>query len=352
MDTNPLLEPILQKILAGPLHISFQNLNLVRLHGDASNRIYYRVLLDGQRSLIVMQLPPGKQSASEEITNLNEKADELPFINIARSLKKKVLPVPEIHYHDKENRLLILEDLGDVTFEKHIQHTSLQEKESWYERAIRLLVLLQEKGQDIDPDCIAYRRFYDATLLNWEFDHFLEYGIEARSGQKISPEDRKKIQQGTNFITFALLQLPQVLVHRDFQSRNLMMTHEHLRLLDFQDALMGPLPYDLVALLRDSYIELPKEMVTRLIDFYLKTQTSTTQKLKPEFFHKMFDWMTIQRKLKDAGRFVYIDKIKGNPSFLKSIPASLRYVKTAFERQPELKNLFDVLKKYVPEFKL
>jgi hypothetical protein len=321
--------------------------SLKKLHGEASNRIYYRLSLP-DRSYIVMQLPPDKWSVSEEITNLKEKPTELPFVSIDRFLRSEGLPVPEILHEDKKAGFLLLEDFGDETFEKRIIGVSSEIRRDWYKRAIALLV----KFQKVKNGSIAHQRSFDETLLNWEFQHFIEYGIEARLGLSVEEKDLQTIRQGMNFITFALTKLPQTLVHRDFQSRNLMVVADgSLKLLDFQDALMGPLPYDLVALLRDSYVALPTNDLSLLIDDYLQIHFAETgEKLERRFFHKMFDWMTIQRKLKDAGRFVYIDKVKGNPSFLPSIPNSLSYVREAFERQEELKSLYETLKKYVPEF--
>ncbi len=327
--------------------------SLDKLHGDASNRIYYRLRLVSGNTLILMQLPAGASSISEEVTNLNNPPQELPFVNIHRYLLERKLPVPEIKAFDRKKGWMILEDLGDLTLEKKLLSCSPEEQKGWYRRAISLLVHFQAVSQTRDPDCLAFQRSFDETLLDWEFDHFLEYGIEARRSLKIPEEEKKAMHQGTRFITFALTKLPQVLVHRDFQSRNLMLDpkNQSLRLLDFQDALMGPLPYDLVALLRDSYVALPWSAVSELIEIYLdEREKKLGLALDRRLFQKTFDWMTIQRKLKDAGRFVYIDRVKKNPSFLPHIPNSLAYAREAFERQPELENLFSTLKKYVPEF--
>lgn len=346
------MELLLAQILRGALKISEPIVSLTRLHGDASYRTYFRVTLEGGHTLIVMQLPEGIASASEEVTNLKGPPGELPFIEIDRYLRKIGLPVPQIHHYDKAGRLLILEDFGDEPLAKRLASAPPKEGEGWLRKAIDLLILLEKRGTERGDRCIAHQRSFDETLLNWEFQHFLEYGIEARTGLRIAETDLKTIRQGTNFITYALTRLPQTLTHRDFQSRNLMIQEETLKLIDFQDALMGPLPYDLVALLRDSYIEQPRDLVDRLIAYYLEARRrEISDEIEPAFFTKMFDWMTIQRKLKDAGRFVYIDRVKKNRSFLKFIPASLRYVREAFERQGELTPLFEALRKYVEEFR-
>lgn len=343
------MEEKISKLLEERLKIPARGLTLTQLHGDAthenaSNRIYYRVKLADERSWIVMKLPAGKSSVSEEITNLKAKPAELPFVAIDRYLKELDLPVPEILLYEEKEGVLILEDLGDMTLEKKIRGLPESDVEDWYRSSIDLLIQFQKKTGE-GSRCLAHQRSFDATLLNWEFDHFFEYGIEARLGIRIPHEDLESMRRHASQITEFLAGLPQVLVHRDFQSRNLMVQDGGLRLLDFQDALMGPMPYDLVALLRDSYIKLSSGSVSRLMDYFLDNE-----KIETREFQKMFDWMTIQRKLKDAGRFVYIDRVKGNPSFLKHIPNSLTYVREAFERQPELERFFEILKKYVPEF--
>jgi N-acetylmuramate 1-kinase len=341
-------ESQLESILSEKLKISPRGLKLVKLQGDASYRIYYRLSLADGRTFVVMKMPEGRASASEEITNLKARREEILFVNVARFLRSRGLPVPEIHYADEGLGILILEDIGDETLEKRVATAGDDVRRAWYRKAIDLLIAFQEGTIDVDIDCVAYERSFDATLLDWEFDHFLKYGVEARLGLKIPRTDAKAIRALTRAVTGALTDLPQVLVHRDFQSRNLMIQGESLRLLDFQDALMGPLPYDLVALLRDSYIALSPALVDDLIAYYLERRGLN---MRGADFLMMFDLMTIQRKLKDAGRFVYIDRVKGNPSFLKHIPNSLQYVREAFERQAGQGELFDLLKKYVPEWR-
>ena len=120
--------------------------------------------------------------------------------------------------------------------------------------------------------------------------------------------------------------------------------------IDFQDALLGPRQYDLVALLRDSYVELEPGLVEAMLRRYLdRFHEAGGPRFEYAPFRAVFDLLTVQRKLKDAGRFVFIDRVKKNPGFLVSIPASLRYVKEAFARRPDLCELQDVLGRHVPE---
>jgi N-acetylmuramate 1-kinase len=324
------------------------NVHLKKLYGGASYRTYYRVSSDNDKSFIVMQVPADKASASEEITNLKAAPSELPFINVSRYLKSIGTPVPDLLYQSPDSSILILSDLGDETLKaslaKHPDETI-----AWYKKAIDLLVDLQWKAKPSNG-CIVFERSFDETLLNWEFDHFLEYGIERR-GRAMTIDDKKVFHKETRGISKDLLNQDLGFTHRDYQSANLMVHKGDLWLIDFQDALQGPVAYDLVSLLRDSYIVLSSKNLEVLIEYYVEKRNYLFGvKMNTEKFRVDFDLLTIQRKLKDAGRFVYIDQVKGDDSFLPYIEPSLKYVKNAFERQPETGPLFEVLKKYDPAF--
>jgi aminoglycoside/choline kinase family phosphotransferase len=143
---------------------------------------------------------------------------------------------------------------------------------------------------------------------------------------------------------------PRVFVHRDYHSRNLMVDGQRLGVIDFQDALMGPATYDLASLLRDAYIELDEALIDRLINRYLDRLTTYREVWgNRETFRRLFDLTSIQRNLKAAGRFVYIDRVKGNPKFLADIPRVLNYVKANLLKYPELATLRKHLTLYVPE---
>lgn len=319
---------------------------VVQLYGDASYRKYYRASLDNGGTMIVMELPDGRASASEEITNYKAENRELPFINVASFLSRNKINVPEIFHYDEKERLLLLEDLGNELLFKIVEASQENERLPWYKKAVDLLVDLQKKTKaPSDDDCIALKRSFDEKLLNWEFDHFIEYGIEKRLGKTVEPKDKDILIEGTRTISKRILTTPYGFTHRDFQSRNIIIMKEKLYLLDFQDALMGPRAYDLVSLLRDSYVKLTSDELERLIKHYCYKSGHNISSIKEEF-----SLVTCQRKLKDAGRFVYIDQVKGNPNYLKNIPVSLGYVKDALQRLPEYKSLYDVLVKYIPEW--
>lgn len=319
---------------------------VVHLGGHASLRTYHRVHLP-DRSFVLMVIPQG--AGPEEATK-GEAGDELPFVNVQRYLARIGVRVPAIHGWDPEAGIMVLEDLGDRTFEAALLAGA--DREALYTRAVDLLAALRARA-DAAPDdaCLAFRRAFDFDLYRWELDHFLEWGLGARHGVELRGAEAARVAALADGICRALDRLPRGFTHRDYQSRNLMVTPaDELAVIDFQDALQGPAQYDLVALLRDSYVELPIDFVERMVRRYLdRLAAAGGPRHDPEAFLADFHLLTVQRKLKDAGRFVFIDRVKGNPSFLPSIPASLRYVREALARRPELADLHAILARHVPE---
>ena len=324
-----------------------RNAPVLKLKGDASNRSYYRVGTP-PHSWVLMVMPPESLKRSEEATG-GDAPVELPFINVHRYLEGLGIRVPRILRFDEPKGMMVLEDLGDVTFEQALEGG--KQWDTWYPRAIDLLAQLRARAEKHpDPGCLAFTRAFDERLYHWELHHFREWGLEAWSGKKPTEPEAQALERDFTAIAQQLAAEPRNFTHRDYQSRNLMVKDDELIVIDFQDALQGPRQYDLVALLRDSYVELPRDFVEQMVERYVRRYHEAggpRLELKP--FMATFDLLTVQRKLKDAGRFEYINRVKGNPGFLVSIPASLRYVKAALDRRPELSPMRKIIAKYVPE---
>ncbi|MDF0665873.1 MAG: phosphotransferase [Nitrospira sp.] len=328
---------------------------LTPLAGDASNRRYYRAAVAGgpPHSLIVMQLaePEGFKQSEEAVSGGIHQISELPFVNIMSHLAKVNVPVPRLHYHDQSAGLLYLEDFGDVTLAEAVGQADGTSLEARYKQAINVLVQIQINATTpADPGCLAFHRSFDVPLLMWEFDHFLEYGIVARNGRPLPDEDATTIRREFEKIAELLAGQSRVFTHRDYHSRNLMVDGLRLGVIDFQDALMGPATYDLASLLRDAYIQLDEALVDDLVGYYLDqlAERRFVWANRAEF-RRLFDLTSIQRNLKAAGRFVYIDLVKGNPKFLTDIPRVLSYVKHNLKKYPELDTLRKHLSPHVPE---
>ena len=337
---------------------------LVPLAGDASNRRYYRLTLMGASvpSLILMQLadPEGFKASEEAVSGSSQEVTELPFINVLRPMAKAGVPVPSLYYFDEEAGLLYLEDFGDVTLFQACSSGNHESPRFYYNQAIDTLVKIHLRlSPDQNSSCVAFTRSFDVPLLMWEFEHFLEYGIWARSRNRpMCAEHEKTIREVFHTIAEVVASQPFVFTHRDYHSRNLMVHGGQLGVIDFQDALMGPVTYDLASLLRDSYIALDEALIDELIIRYLEgmcrgLDVSTQGRMlltNPEAFRRVFDFTSIQRNLKAAGRFVYIDQVKGNQKFLADIPRTLGYVRRNLEKYPELEPLRTGLTPYVPEW--
>ncbi len=336
-----------------PFHGTFKT--LLPLAGDASNRRYFRIDLSGDalRSVVLMQLaePEAFKQSEEAVSGAPHAIAELPFINIQTHLAKAEVSVPALYYYDQAAGLLYLEDFGDLTLSEACANADTADLEARYKQAIDVLVGMQSRATSpADPQCLAFHRSFDVPLLMWEFDHFLEYGITARQGTPMDGGDAAAIREEFRRISELLAGQPRVFVHRDYHSRNLMVAGERLGVIDFQDALMGPATYDLASLLRDAYIALDESLIDRLIDYYLdQLQEGRHLWTNREAFCRLFDFTSIQRNLKAAGRFVYIDRVKGNPKFLADIPRTLGYVKRNLHKYPELFTLDKLLSHYVPE---
>jgi len=320
-----------------------------KLKGDASSRSYYRVFQPGGASFVAMVLP-SEGPQSEEVTAGSPSA-ELPFLNVHRYLKAQGIPVPEILLADLDAGILLLEDLGDATLGAALESGGESARDRLYGQAIDLLVAMRSRADaHPDPSCLAFGRGFDFGLLRWEFDHYLEYGLVARIGHAPSPSERAVLARHGDRLCQSLAACKPGFTHRDYQSRNLMVCDRGLVVIDFQDALLGPLEYDLVALLRDSYVELDEPFVDRMLDRYRAGVLATTgEALEAAPLRHTFDLQTVQRKLKDGGRFEFIDRVKHNPSFLPYVVPSFRYVARALERLPEHAELLSLLRTFHPE---
>jgi len=330
---------------------SVDGLTLELLHGDASARRYVRVSGDlPQRSLVAMILAPEQARFSEEAMR-GPQADELPFLNIHRYLDRSGVRVPRVYLTDESLGVVLLEDLGDNTLERVLQVDDQADIAELYTRAVELLADLQARTtSNRDKACLAYTRSFEFDLLRWELDHFIEYIVVADRKQTLSGPERQVVDQAFDKLAETIAGWSRGFVHRDFQSRNLMFKEDDIVLIDFQDALLGPSVYDLVALLRDSYVVLDTDLVDRLIDCYLQAcARHELERPARDKFIRQFDQLTVQRKLKDAGRFVFIDRVKGNPNFLPFIPASLKYVAEALTRLEDLADCQEVMARVVLE---
>lgn len=307
---------------------------------SASQRRYARCVGADRVARIAMLLPPPPDSPDEVGGVVVTRVADDPFVLVQQWLASAGVPVPRIHAIDEAARILWLDDLGDVDLFACVQRPG-PARMRWYGEAVSLLA--QVRAAPAAPAFVTARSF-DGALLAWELEHYVEWRLGADLGITPSPRDRAVLDESFRWLVGEIEAMPKATMHRDYQSRNLMVQDDQLVVIDFQDAMQGPLVYDAVALLRDSYVSLDLDTFDALVDAVaatLPTYEATT-------IARYVSLQTVQRKLKDAGRFVQLDRVRGNASFLQWIPNSLAYVDVALRRVPELSGLAETLRRLDP----
>lgn len=292
---------------------------------DASFRRYFRVWYDGQ-TRIVMDAPPDKE-------------DCRPFVAIGQAMHGLGLNVPEVLAGDLDRGLLLLTDLGNRQYLAELGERSVSRL---YGDALDALARLQVGG---DPSSSLLPP-YDSALLHREMGLFRDWFLGRLLGLELSQDELRVLDHAFALLADNALEQPRVWVHRDYHSRNLMVTDpDNPGVLDFQDAVVGAVTYDLVSLLRDCYIAWPRERVESwALAHRVRLRTLGMNGLDdPEQFLRWFDLMGVQRHLKAIGIFARLNLRDGKPGYLGDIPRTLSYVLAVAGRYPDLAALRDLL---------
>jgi aminoglycoside/choline kinase family phosphotransferase len=296
--------------------------------GGASTRRYLR--LGGPFGALVAMFVP--DAAPEEATSTTTVSTRWPFLEVHELLASSGVRVPKLVGEACDDGLLLLEDLGDVTLGAFIEENPWKRSEI-YRVAVEDLASAQARLGDLPEGSIVGSRAFDRTLLRWELDHFREWALEAR-GRELANDDRVAFDAAAEALAIEIAGWPRGFTHRDYQSRNLMVVGSsdstELAWIDFQDALLGPKVYDLVALLNDSYVDIDQAFIDARLDEYGKA--AELDERGRETLGRSFDRLTVQRKMKDAGRFIFIDRQKNNPAFLPYFEPSLAKVRRSLAR--------------------
>ena len=296
---------------------------------DASFRRYFRITFDG-KSFIVMDAPP-------------EKEDSRPFVEVGKLLLDVGLNVPEILEQDLEQGFLLLSDLGDRQYLPELTSDSVLDL---YRDALSALHRMQS-GVQISHCNLPQ---YDENLLWNEMQLFREWYLTRHLQIELNSGHHALLDDMFALLIQSALEQPVVCVHRDYHSRNLMITqNNNPGILDFQDAVIGPITYDLVSLLRDCYVAWPREQVETWVRQYCDDISSGKMGLdiEPRKFLSFFELMGVQRHLKAIVIFARLNIRDDKPGYLKDIPRTLNYILDVSQRTPELEPLNTFLLKEV-----
>ena len=289
---------------------------------DASFRRYFRWQAEG-RSLILMDAPPPQE-------------DCRPFVKVAAMLAAAGVHVPRILAQDLERGFLLLDDLGSQTW---LEVLDADNADELFEQALQALVKFQQLPVD------GQLPVYDDALLRRELQLFPDWYLQRHLGVELDAVQQAQWQQVCDLLVASALAQPRVFVHRDYMPRNLMLSQPNPGILDFQDAVHGPLSYDVTSLFKDAFLSWPEERVQAWLQRYWHLAREANIAVPKDFaeFHRASDLMGMQRHLKVIGIFARICHRDGKPKYLADVPRFFTYIEAVLARRPELAVLGELL---------
>ena len=302
------------------------SITLLPLTGDASFRRYYRVR-QGISNYIVMDCPPEKETLR-------------PFIDIGRILQQNQVITPTVHAFDESLGFALLDDFGDTLLLTELQNpdTSAQAIDTLYTQALITLAHLQKSHENSTYHLPVFDQTHMhnelALLKNWYFEGYLKIAL--------TPGEIKLLKSTNQWLVEEISQQPYVFIHRDYHSRNIMVLKEGLGIIDFQDAMLGPVAYDLVSLLKDCYIQWPTPQVMHWLNLFYEN-SEYAQKLTLPDFKRAFDLCGLQRHLKVLGIFCRLSLRDNKPNYLADLPLTRHYVMACLESYPELHLFYEFM---------
>jgi len=304
-----------------------ESLDIAPASADASFRRYFRVTAKG-RDYIVMDAPPAHE-------------DCRPFIAVARLFADAGVNVPQVLAQDLDRGFLLLTDLGNTTYLSALDEAASKQdvaRELYLASNDALIRIQQASRPGVLPD-------YDRALLTRELMLFPEWYVAKHLGVAMKDEQKAVLETVFERLLANNLAQPQVYVHRDWHSRNLMVSDPNPGILDFQDAVYGPITYDLASIYRDAYIQWDEEQQLDWVIRYWEKARAARLPVREDFgeFWRDFEWMGAQRQIKVLGIFARLYHRDGKDGYLKDMPRVMHYLRKVCERYDELKPLLFLL---------
>ncbi len=295
---------------------------LTAASSDASFRRYFR-WEGGDKTFIVMDAPPPQENCK-------------PFVDIAHLLGSSGINVPKIHAEDLTQGFLLLSDLGRQTY---LDVIDADNADALFADAIEALLTYQQLPMD------APLPSYDVALLRRELELFPEWYVKRHLGIEMDSAQLASWQHVSDLLIESALAQPKVLVHRDYMPRNLMISEPNPGVLDFQDAVYGPVTYDITCLFKDAFLSWPEERVAGWLNIYWNKARALGIAVHEDFaaFSRASDLMGVQRHLKVIGIFARICHRDGKPRYLGDVPRFFSYIEAVVSRRPELAELGQLL---------
>lgn len=322
LDLNAWLQPRLQELFSRHGWGEVPEVSLVAASSDASFRRYFR-WESSPHSFILMDAPPPQENCR-------------PFVEMASILAETGVHVPDILAADLERGFLLLSDLGQQTYLDVIDGINADEL---FADAIEALLTFQANAKPVALPS------YDEALLRRELQLFPEWYVQRHLGHSFTAEEQQMWEKTCRVLIESALEQPTVLVHRDYMPRNLMISQPNPGVLDFQDAVIGPVTYDITSLFKDAFLSWPEDRVLAWLQGYWDAARARGIPVQASFdaFHRASDLMGLQRHLKVIGIFARICHRDGKPRYLADVPRFFAYLDTVLARRPELADLKELL---------
>lgn len=302
-----------------------------QLAGDASARKYFRVIYE-QDTYVLMSWEPFDP-------------DKYPFISVLRHFESCGVNVPKIKKIGAEQGLLLLEDLGDLTLERKFWESANQEY-SWdyYKKSLDEIIKIHTTATLSPKPTIAKEIMFDTAKFLWELNYAREHLIEGVLKFQLKDKVAADLQKAFTDIAERLHNEPKVICHRDYHSRNLMIKLDEVYVIDFQDARLGPIQYDLVSLLKDSYVDINDDYAAKMLNYYFdNTPFMQDRKISKEQFNVVYELQSVQRCFKACGSFASFMNTRNDRRYAKYLNGTLKRVMRSLTHFPEYKILLDVL---------
>jgi len=311
--------------------IETENFRLIPLAGDASARRYFRVATE-DKTWVLMSWEPFK-------------ASDYPFLSVHTLFKDSGVTVPDVIGFSESAGLILLEDLGDLTLERKFwENQTFDPAKPFYEKAIAELLKIHFATMKSKVSSTAHRLQFDTEKFMWEFNYTREHLIEKTGQLKLTDAQEAVLQSTFLDISERLHAEPKWITHRDYHSRNLMIKFDDVRVIDFQDARGGPLQYDLVSLLRDSYVNLVDSDADKLLNqFWNESKKYYPKPISFEEFQLIYELQTVQRCFKACGSFSSFWNARQDTRYLKYVQPTLKRVMKALYSFPEYKDFSSFL---------
>ncbi|MBI3480254.1 MAG: phosphotransferase [Nitrosomonadales bacterium] len=315
------------------LHSLFpdESFTLAPASADASFRRYFRATFADGHTRVVMDAPPQHE-------------DCRPFLHVAGLFENAGTHVPHVYAQDLEQGFLLLSDLGNTTYLQALHGKNIAVAKRLYGAATDALIKIQlaSRENELPP--------YDEALLRRELNLFPEWYIAKHLNYTLNEKQSTKLETVFQLILASNLAQPRVYVHRDYHSRNLMVTEPNPGILDFQDAVYGPITYDLASLFKDAYIHWEEAQIIDWLIRYWEKARQAGLPVHDDFgaFYRDYEWMGVQRHIKVLGIFARLYHRDGKEGYLKDMPLVMDYLRRACARYIDLKPLLNLLDELEP----